>query len=384
MRTCRIVYLQYTNPAGYPPLEHSARIFADAGWEVLFLGTGAFLHADALRFRPSPRIRVRQLKFCTAGWKQKLHYLWFCIWCLSWVVRWRPDWVYASDLFACPPALLSKCLLRLPIIYPEHDSPGRPASLFMRMCMKARQACARRASACVLPNARRAQRFTADTQTRRPVEVVWNCPELREVPTTRNGEPAGGMRVLYHGSISKVALPLAVIEALALLPTDVILTAIGYETVGSQGYTEALLTRAEELGIRERIRCLGPLNRVDLLKVCATYHVGLALFPKSTEDPNLEALTGASNKPFDYLACELAVLVSDLPDWREMFVEPGYGLSCNPEEPFSIAAALRRFYEDAAERRLMGERGRKRIFAEWNYEKQFEPVLRKIETTCGY
>jgi glycosyltransferase involved in cell wall biosynthesis len=92
-------------------------------------------------------------------------------------------------------------------------------------------------------------------------------------------------------------------------------------------------------------------------------------------------LTGASNKPFDYLACELAVLVSDLPDWCEMFVEPGYGLSCNPEEPLSIAAALRHFYNRPADTRLMGERGRKRILAEWNYETQFEPVLRTLRTS---
>jgi hypothetical protein len=73
------------------------------------------------------------------------------------------------------------------------------------------------------------------------------------------------------------------------------------------------------------------------------------------------------------------VLVSDLPDWREMFVEPGYGLSCNPEEPRSVAAALLHFYNCPADTRLMGERGRMRILAEWNNETQFEPVLRTLE-----
>lgn len=57
----RILYIQYTNPAGYPPLEHSSRILADAGWQVLFLGTGA-LGAAALRFPPHSNVRVRLLK----------------------------------------------------------------------------------------------------------------------------------------------------------------------------------------------------------------------------------------------------------------------------------------------------------------------------------
>src|SRR5271166_4244887 len=97
----RILYIQYTNPAGYPPLEHSSRILADAGWQVLFLGTGA-LGANSLRFPPHPGIRVRQLGFQPAGWRQKLHYIRFCLWVLLWVFAWRPRWVYASDLLACP------------------------------------------------------------------------------------------------------------------------------------------------------------------------------------------------------------------------------------------------------------------------------------------
>ena len=62
----RILYIQYTNPAGYPPLEHSSRLLANAGCEVLFLGTGA-LGAEALRFPPHPRIMVKQMPFCPAG-----------------------------------------------------------------------------------------------------------------------------------------------------------------------------------------------------------------------------------------------------------------------------------------------------------------------------
>src|SRR5438094_4610293 len=101
----RILYLQYTNPAGYPPLEHSSRILAGEGWQVLFLGTGA-LGADMLRFAPHERIHVRQMRFSPAGWRQKLHYLQFCLWVIFWVLRWRPQWVYASDPLSSPITLL--------------------------------------------------------------------------------------------------------------------------------------------------------------------------------------------------------------------------------------------------------------------------------------
>src|SRR5436309_3862545 len=104
----KVLYIQYTDPAAYPSLEHSSRMLVKDGWEVLFLGTGA-LGADTLRFPSHDRITIRQMPFCPAGWRQKLHYLWFCLWVLGWSIRWRPQWVYASDLLSCPVALLLSC-----------------------------------------------------------------------------------------------------------------------------------------------------------------------------------------------------------------------------------------------------------------------------------
>ena len=86
-------------------------------------------------------------------------------------------------------------------------------------------------------------------------------------------------------------------------------------------------------------------------------------------------MTGASNKPFDYMAAGLALLVSDRPDWRDMFVGPGYARACDPTDPASIAAALTWFLDHPAERRAMGARGRAKIAAEWNYDTAFAPVM---------
>src|SRR5438874_13670837 len=105
----RILYVQFTNPAAYPPLEHSARILADAGWDVMFLGTGA-LGADRLEFRPHRRIRVRRMPFVPGGWRQKVAYIRFLAWVLGWALRWRPQWVYGSDSLSCPVALLLSLL----------------------------------------------------------------------------------------------------------------------------------------------------------------------------------------------------------------------------------------------------------------------------------
>src|SRR5439155_10577824 len=141
------------------PLEHSSRLLGDAGWQVLFVGTGA-LGAGALRFPPHPNIRVRQLAFCPGGWRQKLHYLWYCAWAIGWALRWRPRWVYASDVLACPPAALLSLVPGMRVLYHEHDSPSvTRSSSFMRLCFAARRRLAHRAKLCILPNRERAARF---------------------------------------------------------------------------------------------------------------------------------------------------------------------------------------------------------------------------------
>jgi len=372
----RILYIQYTNPGGYPPLEHSSRILADAGWEVLFLGTGA-LGAAALRFPPHPRITVRKLKFQNEGWRQKLHYVWFGLWCFVWALRSRPRWIYASDPLSCPVALCISGILGSRLIYHEHDSPARAnkVSGFMRVCLTARRACARRAEICVIPNRKRALQFAAETTPTHRVEVVWNCPSRSEVVPAANRKVNQGLRLLYHGSIVPDRLPLSILDALTALPDDVTLTIVGYETKGSTGYLDALRDRARRLGILQRVQIMGPAVRSELLNIARSCDVGLALLPITSEDGNFQAMTGASNKPFDYLACGLAVLVSDLPDWRELFVKPGYGLPCDPSQPESVAAAVRYFCDTPGAARRMGMKGQQRILSDWNYEAEFEKVL---------
>jgi glycosyltransferase involved in cell wall biosynthesis len=379
----RILYVQYTNPAAYPPLENSSRILGNAGWQVMFLGTGS-LGADALSFPSHGRIQVRKISFRSAGWRQKLHYFWFSLWALGWTLRWRPDWIYASDLLACPLAWMLSFLPRVRVIYHEHDSPAATnVGLFQRLCLIARRRLAVRANMCVLPNENRAKRFAVEVRSpsrrsHKSTFVVWNCPSLEEVSDSRLGRNGADLWVLYHGTIVPSRVPIAVMEALTLLPDKVKLRVIGYETVGHKGYVGVLQETAKQLGISHRVEFQGPMPRKQLLAQCRQLDVGLALMPKLSEDINMRAMVGASNKPFDYLSSGLALLVSDLPDWRTNYVEMGYGLACDPDDPESIATALRWFLNHQVEMRAMGERGRQRIATEWNYEKEFLPILERI------
>lgn len=375
MKRKRIIYVQYTNPAGYPPLEHGSQILAENDWDVLFLGTGA-LGADKLRFDEHPHISVRRMRFQSPGVRQKLHYAFFNLWCLAWFLRWRPDCVYFSDLQSCPVGLLA-ALAGMKTIFHEHDFPQSDSGGAFTRCLHwSRRQFVRRATLCVVPNTKRGEHLVRSTGTSQTPAVVWNCPRSAEVAPQRAGLPEGTLRLLYHGSIVPDRLPLTVVEALARFPAGVTLTVVGYETVGAAGYVDLLRARAGELGIGDRLKIAGTLpTRRELISMCARHDVGLALMPLESDDLNMGSMAGASNKPYDYLACGLALLVSSREDWEQMFVKPGFGLSCDPSSAQSVADALTTFTAQPETTRTMGERGRQRVIGEWNYEQQFRPVL---------
>jgi glycosyltransferase involved in cell wall biosynthesis len=376
----RVMYVQYTNPASYPPLEHSAGILAAAGCEVLLLGTrGA---GEPLLFQQGDRVRVALMPFQSGGWRQKVHYAQFAAWVASQGREWRPDWVYVSDPLACPAALALRQLLGARFVYHEHDSPSAdagPQSTFMKVVLRARRAMAASADVCVFPNEERARLFTEETGRKQGVVTVWNCPMRREVGAMRPAPTATALKVLYHGSIVPARMPATVLQALAKTPDAVSLVLAGYETAGHPGYVESLRREADALGIAHRVTFAGTVPTRDaLMAQCRTCDLGLALMPIRSSDVNERAMVGASNKAFDYLACGLALLVSDLAAWRETFADAGFGRVCEPDSPESIGAALRWFFDHPDERIAMGERGRQRVAADWNYDHQFAPVLARI------
>ena len=382
-RERRIVYLQYSNPGAYPPLAHSSLILAGQGWEVLFVGTGAFGGADALALPAHANIRARLLPFSPPGYRQKLHYLRFALLAAWTAIRWRPRWIYVSDPLACPAAQLLTRPGWWQILYHEHDSPvespARPPGWFARAVLRSRGRVAKRAQLCVLPNAKRAEVFRERTGAPGPVMTVWNCPSVAEARATHRGVKERPFVVFYHGSIVPSRLPLALIEAFARLPSPALLRIAGYETIDNAGYLRVLQDEAARLGVASRFEYLGALSRGDLLPQCRASDVGISLFPLASDDLNEREMTGASNKVYDYLACGLPVLVPGIPAWTQMFVEPGYGVACDPADAGSIYLALRGLMDDPVESRRMGERGLERIKRDWNYEAQFEAVRRRLE-----
>jgi glycosyltransferase involved in cell wall biosynthesis len=370
----RVLFLQATDPAAYPPLIHAGTLMAERGHQVRFLSSP--IAGRMMRMPDVPGLEVDLLPERPTHVMSPASYARYLAAAIRATRAFRPDIVYASDPLGALPGLLAARMASAPLVYHEHDSPDSERSLH-RAVRLARRAALRRARLVIFPNEGRAGEVAAEIPfaTER-LRIVWNLPRRSEVspPAVRQ---TGPLVLYYHGSIASDRPPRTVLEAVLRFP-DVQLRVVGYETAVGQGHVASLRSLAEAAGRPEALEFHGEVSREALTALMKGAAVGVALMPISSHNINMRHMTGASNKAFDYLSGGLALLVSDLPDWHAMFVLPGYGRACDPTSADSIAEAIRWFLEHPEETRAMGDRGRHQVLERWNYDTSFGQVLAEL------
>ena len=378
-RTRRVLFVQATEAGGYPPIVNAATVMAAAGWQVLVLNAPIKEHAIA--FPRDCGVQLKHMPARPSHVMRKRDYARYVLAAANLAASFRPNVVYASDPLGAAPGLVASTISRGSLVYHEHDSPnpGAPDSRLMQLRARA----ARAACAVVFPNEARARIAQEQTGFRdEQLRIVWNVPRRTELPVSRrvaNSE----LIVYYHGSITPERLPESVLNAIGLCRHRVRLRIMGYEAPGAKGYVARLIESGKRFG-QQVVEYLGQVpTRESVFAEAAQASLGLALMPRATGDVNLTHMTGASNKAFDYMAAGLALLVTDLPDWQTVFVEPGYARSCDPSDSASIAAQLSWFAGNSEERRRMGSIGRTKIESGWNYETLFRPVLATLNESVA-
>jgi glycosyltransferase involved in cell wall biosynthesis len=371
----RVLFVQATNPGAYPPLIHASMLMAEAGWDVTFLS--APIDGNELALEPHPRIKIHEVSPRPSHVMTKVDYTVYAAAAARLALRLRPNVVYASDPLGAGPGFLAARLAGAALVYHEHDSPS--AGALHPILARLRRAAARAAQLIVFPNEERAHfaqrelRFSGNK-----LHIVWNVPRRAElVASAATAEPP--LIVYYHGSITPERLPETVALAVRRMAGRVRLRIAGYEAPSARGYVRHLVGSGTCASADAPVEYLGMLpRRTDLLAEAARAHLGLSLMPFNSDDLNINHMAGASNKPFDYMAAELALLVSDLPDWTRIFVEPGFARAADPTSTDSLFAALEWFVNHAHERQEMAARGRAMIESIWNYETVFAPLLKAL------
>ena len=91
----RVLFIQATDPAAYPPLIHASMLMAEAGWEVTFLS--APFEGNQLGLPSHSRIMVRAIPTRPSHVMNKAAYAGYAAAAARLALRLQPEIVYASD-----------------------------------------------------------------------------------------------------------------------------------------------------------------------------------------------------------------------------------------------------------------------------------------------
>lgn len=205
---------------------------------------------------------------------------------------------------------------------------------------------ARRADRVVTVNQPYADVMAARWRVESPL-VVMNCSYRTDPPEPpvrrfheRLGLDGGASVVLYQGGFSPHRGIEQLLVAIQSLP-DSVLVLLGYGVMAAE-----LERRVREPDLAGRAFVLPAVPPTELLDWVAAADVVAMPIQPSTLNHRLTT----PNKLFEALAVGVPVVASDLPGMAAIAMEEG-GELCDPTDPASIAAAVRRIFDEGPEER---------------------------------
>ncbi len=238
--------------------------------------------------------------------------------------------------------------------------------------------------------ARRADRIVtvnrpyADVMVARwPVDlplVVMNCAYRTDPPDPpirrfheRLGLPADVAVVLYHGGFSPHRGIEQLLAAVPLL-SDAVLVLMGYGTMADD-----LERRVSEPDLVGRAFVLPAVPPTELLDWVAAADVAAMPIQPTTLNHRLTT----PNKLLEAIAVGVPAVASDLPGMAAIAVE-GAGELCDPVDPVSIAAAIRRILDEGPEQRAARRAEALRVAHErYTWETQVAGLLTEYGRLTG-
>ena len=379
----------------YPPSVHQVALLAEAGLSVAIVDTW---HPEFKEIHFEGQVRRIHAVPHTLSYKEKLPSRLMRIrhaWAFKRAVRgaWRelqPKVVIAYDDRACP--MVGRTILgsnRARTISHFHELPqyrpgdGMGVWQATRYCGKF----ARSSDLVIFPDAHRADIFRTQANLVRSPVIVMNCPRrLDELPASTlggrlNAPGRANCRVVFfQGWLGPHRGLESLVRSMKLWAAESVLVLVGPAT---DSYKQSLVELAEKTGVRQRVLFIGMVPLGDLDGLIAGADVAVALFPSDTSDLNFRYLAGASNKRFMYMSLAVAQVSNTGPGMSSIIERHKCGVLVDPNAPDEVGSAICSLLENEPLRKEMGRNGRRAHLEEFNYERQFAPVLNQILGWCG-
>lgn len=145
-----------------------------------------------------------------------------------------------------------------------------------------------------------------------------------------------------------------------------------------------LMGRVEDEGLLSEIASgeqkgfveyLGQIPHRDVYGYCMGAVAGLLLYHSSPFHQFIAPI-----KLFEFMACRVPVIASDLPFFRKIVHDQGCGLVVNPLDLQAVADAIIYLIEHPEEARRMGERGEELVRTKYNWDSESRRLLAFYES----
>lgn len=163
----------------------------------------------------------------------------------------------------------------------------------------------------------------------------------------------------FVGGIGETRSITEMVQAMALLPAELqakLVLAGPFRTPELEAATRRLQGWA-------RVEYAGFLARPEVASLLGRSRMGLVLYY-----PLRDHLDAQPNKLFEYMSAGIPVVASDFPLWREIVEGVGCGMPADPQDPESIARAIRWLLEHPDEAEAMGRRGYEAVLSRYNWQ----------------
>jgi glycosyltransferase involved in cell wall biosynthesis len=208
--------------------------------------------------------------------------------------------------------------------------------------------------------------------------VYYNFPRLSLFKPALQVPPAPRVDLVYVGGMSDRTGIFVLLDALALLAQEGI-----RPTVRLAGYTDGV---GGQKTIRNGIDFRGLTAQVELHNALPYEEVPswirsgrIGLVPLL---PLPKFMKNITTKTFEYWACGLPVIASDLPPIRPFFTDGYNGVLFEPGNAHDLARAIRLLLAAPAQREAMGRHGQQQVYEIWNNSIQTADLLSFYEQLC--
>ena len=349
---------------------------AAGGAEVRYVApAGIEGHRDGVEFvaLQKPRGRTGQLRSIPAV--------------LPVLLRQRADLYHFQDPELLPVALLLKLIFRKKVVFDSYEDFAAMALMMRGMPLALRPIVAsvvgglQRVAALCFDGV-----MTADSGTLRRVARVghsrkltfYNFPNLDIFPAPQ-AKTVKDFDVVYRGGLSERAGTWVLLEAVRMLAVggrNVRVLLIGYCDDGD--VERALRERVESLGLAAQVEIMGRIRHSEMAQALGRARIGICPLQ---DIPKFRV--NIPVKVFEYWACGLPVIASDLPPIRPFFKNVHGGILFSPSDAAELAQSIAWLLEHPTTSAHMGQRGREAVVTRFNHRREVQKLERFFARIAG-